>query len=764
MTFRAGVTDGRAARLLGRLRRGLGLPLEDLTLVDVYLVDGCALTRAQVEETFTDPVAEEGLIDEPLAGRHARWQCLIEVTPRPGVTDTVALTAREAMETVLGHPLPAGTVVQTARQYLFGGSFDAAGAAALAAALHNPLIQSALALDRARWERGERPPALYPHVVPASPAWVERFDVAAMGDEELAALSRRRLLALTTEEMRAIRGYVASGRGERTAAGIGAEATDVELEMIAQTWSEHCKHKIFAASIAYREGDRVEHVDSLFRTYIRSTTERIAKPFLKSVFHDNSGVIQVDEETLLAFKVETHNSPSALDPYGGAITGIVGVNRDILGTGMGARPIFNTNVLCFADPATPADRVPAALLPPARVLEGVHHGIVDGGNQSGIPVVAGAFLFDESYLGKPLVFCGTGGILPARLNGEEGWVKHVEPGDLAVMVGGRIGKDGIHGATFSSLALDETSPTSAVQIGDPIIQKRMTDLLMEARDRGLYRGLTDNGAGGLSSSLGEMAMEPGGVRIELDKCPLKYAGLAPWEILLSESQERMSLAVAPEKAGELLALARRRGVEATVVGAVHGLRAGRSLPRRPPRSAPFVRLSRRGSAPDAPRGGLGPAASRRSGPLGPRPPRGPARPPRGPERREQRGPGAPVRSRGPGPLGDQALLRRARGRPVRRRGAAARARRPPGHHGHARDLPALRRPRHAADGDVRGRRGPARARGAAAATRIRQRRSTTSAGRTRSLRRPTRTGRTSSRSSSARAAGSPRRAWRTAFR
>jgi phosphoribosylformylglycinamidine synthase len=459
-------------------------------------------------------------------------------------------------------------VVQTARQHLLRGRLGSREVAALAAALHNPLIQSALGIERGEWDAGKRPPAVYPHVVPPSPATVELFAVTAMSDDALLALSRDRLLALSLDEMRAVRDYFAAAAPERRAAGLPDEATDVELEMIAQTWSEHCKHKIFAAEIRYRQGGREEVVDSLFRTYIRGTTERIARdrPFLKSVFHDNSGVIQVDDDTLLAFKVETHNSPSALDPYGGAITGIVGVNRDILGTGQSARPIFNTNVLCFADPSTPPAEVPAGLLHPARVMEGVHHGIVDGGNQSGIPVVAGAFVFDESYLGKPLVFCGTGGLLPAELNGRPGWAKSVSPGDLAVMVGGRIGKDGIHGATFSSLALDEASPTSAVQIGDPIIQKRMTDLLMEARGLGLFAGLTDNGAGGLSSSLGEMALEPGGVRVYLDRCPLKYAGLAPWEILLSESQERMSLAVAPARIEALLALARRRGVEAAVIG------------------------------------------------------------------------------------------------------------------------------------------------------------------------------------------------------
>jgi phosphoribosylformylglycinamidine synthase len=264
--------------------------------------------------------------------------------------------------------------------------------------------------------------------------------------------------------------------------------------------------------------------------------------------------------------VETHNSPSALDPYGGAITGIVGVNRDILGTGKLAAPIFNTNVLCFADPATPQEAVPAGFLHPRRIMEGVHRGIIDGGNQSGIPTVAGAFLFDPSYIGKPLVFCGTGGIMPARLFGEETWIKHILPGDLAVMVGGRIGKDGIHGATFSSLALDEDSPTSAVQIGDPITQKKMWDFLEEARDCGLFAGITDNGAGGLSSSLGEMASTCNGIVIELDRCPLKYSGLAPWEILVSESQERMSVAVNGKNIKAFLALASRRAVEATVIG------------------------------------------------------------------------------------------------------------------------------------------------------------------------------------------------------
>ncbi|MBU2054223.1 MAG: phosphoribosylformylglycinamidine synthase, partial [Proteobacteria bacterium] len=260
-----------------------------------------------------------------------------------------------------------------------------------------------------------------------------------------------------------------------------------------------------------------------------------------------------------------HNSPSALDPYGGALTGIVGVNRDPFGCGRGAKLIFNTDVFCFAPPGYDKP-LPKRILHPRRIYEGVREGVEHGGNKSGIPTVNGCLVFDERYLGKPLVYCGTGGIMPARINGEPTHTKEILPGDLIVMTGGRIGKDGIHGATFSSEELHEGSPVTAVQIGDPITQKKMTDFLLVARDRGLYRAITDNGAGGLSSSVGETARLSGGCELDLAKAPLKYAGLNPWEILISESQERMTLAVAPEQIDAFLALARKMDVEATVLG------------------------------------------------------------------------------------------------------------------------------------------------------------------------------------------------------
>lgn len=557
--------DGRALRL----RRSM--ETQDVAIADVYLIEPDDLVDIHTaSEVFSDPVVQS-CDTEPAARRTglADWTHAVEICYRPGVTDPVAITAAEAIEAVLGKKSVENAAIETAKQYLFklGESSDIQ---AIAALLYNPLIENATIISRQEWETGKRFPDIYPHSVAPSPLTIETVDIAGLDETELQTLSRQRLLALSKEEMLAVQRYFSDPvvLKKRKEAGLPEEITDVELEMLAQTWSEHCKHKILNARVEYSENGKAETIDSLFNTYIRSVTKALEpkREFLRSVFHDNSGVIEFDSETLVCFKVETHNSPSALDPYGGAITGIVGVNRDILGTGKGARPIFNTNVLCFGRPDTDPEAIPAGLLHPKRVLSGVHQGIVDGGNQSGIPVVGGAFLFDESYTGKPLVFCGTGGILPAEINGEGSWIKHIDPGDLAVMVGGRIGKDGIHGATFSSLALDESSPTSAVQIGDPITQKKMSDLLMEARDLGLYKGITDNGAGGLSSSLGEMAEYSGGVRIYLEKCPLKYEGLAPWEILVSESQERMSLAISPETLEAFLELAEKRDVEATVVG------------------------------------------------------------------------------------------------------------------------------------------------------------------------------------------------------
>ncbi len=560
--------DGRALRLINSLQTHFNVDISNLKIIDVYIVNGCTLCKEDVIGTFADPVAQDICIDSNYCENDNNWDYLIEIIYKPGVTDPIAITAKDAIKNNLN--LISGVKVQTARQYLLKLKKSDAESSDFFSTFYNPLIQNAIILDKNDLENNKRPPFEYDSHVKESSLTVESFNLSEMDNSELLKLSKSRLLALSLDEMNSIKKEFSNSRiiEYRKQKGLSKELTDVELEMLAQTWSEHCKHKIFQANITYRENGNSERINSIFKNYIKNTTEIVSqtKKYLRSVFHDNSGVIDFDEKTVVCFKVETHNSPSALDPYGGAITGIVGVNRDIMGTGIGARPIFNTNVLCFANPDTPANKVPKGLLHPRRVMEGVHHGIIDGGNQSGIPVVGGAFLFDDSYIGKPLVFCGTGGIMPARINGEDSWVKHIDAGDLAVMIGGRIGKDGIHGATFSSQALDDDSPMSAVQIGDPITQKKMLDFLIEARDLGLYKGITDNGAGGLSSSLGEMAEYSGGIKIELDKCPLKYKGLASWEILVSESQERMSLSVSREKINEFLQLAEEREVEATVVG------------------------------------------------------------------------------------------------------------------------------------------------------------------------------------------------------
>ncbi len=568
--------DGRVYRLLHSLKAS-GCPVRGMIILDVYIILKCQdFNEATAVRLLSDKIAQNVNCvsrDAPAyAADHFSWDMLVEVAYKPGVTDPLGLTAKKTIELEMGTGKTQNVSVRTARQYVITFSKQHTDRVAIAGELYNPLIQEAVIINRNQWLSGSRPPIEYKGTIPPTSRRVQTIPLAEQPDSVLMTVSKERLLALTLQEMQSIRTYYEREdvRSDRLKRGLPPAATDVELEMIAQTWSEHCKHKIFAAEIEYNdeEKSRVEYISSLFETYVKKTTAESGKEgkFLRSVFHDNSGVVQFHSDYCLCFKVETHNSPSALDPYGGAITGIVGVNRDILGTGKGAKPIFNTNVLCFGELDTPKEHIPPGLLHPKTIMHGVHQGIIDGGNQSGIPVVAGGFLFDESFTGKPLVFCGTGGVLPAEIRGEPSWIKHIDPGDRAVMVGGRIGKDGIHGATFSSQELSEESPTSAVQIGDPITQKKMADFLLEARDLGLYKGITDNGAGGLSSSLGEMALASGGVRVYLEKCPLKYSGLAPWEIFISESQERMSLAVSEDTLEDLLALSKKRDVEVTEIG------------------------------------------------------------------------------------------------------------------------------------------------------------------------------------------------------
>ena len=538
------------------------------------------------------------------AGTHGGLSDLMEAAPfrpgrfwalerrfRPGVTDNIGRTTLEAFEIVLSRKLEGGRAASGSLLLLEGPQLTEDDLSALARDVFcNELIETWTLLPEVELENSDRfHQERVKHGLPktamssatlgtaagrAAPAVVvPEISFDGLSDSALEELSRKNLWALSLDEMRTIRDYFARPdvRARRSEYGLGA-ATDVEIEVLAQTWSEHCKHKIFGAEISYQDQSKDSagrgipaQIPGLFKSTIAGTTRELSRPWLLSVFHDNAGIVAFDEEDAFCIKVETHNSPSALDPYGGALTGIVGVNRDILGCGLGARPIFNTDVFCVA-PLDYSQELPDRILHPRRILGGIRQGVEHGGNKSGIPTVNGALVFDERYLGKPLVYCGTGGWLPRTIAGRPCESKQVVPGDRIVMVGGRIGKDGIHGATFSSLAMNESSPSTAVQLGDPITQKRAADFLLEARDLGLYRALTDNGAGGLSSSVGEMARISGGARMDVAKAKTKYPGLKPYELTVSESQERMTIAVPGDKLPQFMALAERRGVEASDLG------------------------------------------------------------------------------------------------------------------------------------------------------------------------------------------------------
>ena len=564
--------DARGEGVIAQAANVCGIKLDRVLTRDVFtLVSDCSDAEAQkIAALLCNPVLQmwrtAGAQSDNFTAL-AECDFLIAVGFRPGVTDNVSRTFRTAAADILGRKLREDEYVFSSTEYLISGAgltaeqADTIGRKLLA----NELINSVTVIPG---DQAENVPANLPFVKNTDAVEVRNYDLE-VSDEKLVELSQKGILALSLEEMKAIQNYFRTAEG-REAYGLSSNPTDVELEVLAQTWSEHCKHKIFSAEIDYEDTETGEksHISSCYKSYIQKSTKEIATqvPWLVSVFKDNAGVINFNDKCDVAYKVETHNSPSALDPYGGAMTGIVGVNRDPLGTGQGAELLINVWGYCLGSPFTADENVPEGLLHPRRLRDGVHKGVIDGGNQSGIPYGNGWEYFDDRYIGKPLVYCGTVGKLPKSVNGIPGSSKSIKPGDLIVMGGGRIGKDGIHGATFSSEELHKDSPVQAVQIGDPITQKKLSDFIMEARNRGLYRFITDNGAGGLSSSIGEMSEECNGCCMDLAKAPLKYAGLQPWEILVSEAQERMSFAVPPEKIDEFKALAAERDVEVSVMG------------------------------------------------------------------------------------------------------------------------------------------------------------------------------------------------------
>jgi phosphoribosylformylglycinamidine synthase len=503
----------------------------------IYLLEG-SLTDKQLKsickDLLTDPIVEEYFYPERPAPEGAH---LIEVAYNPGVMDPVEDSVKKGIRDLGIDTIKA---VRTAKKYLFWGKLtDETLQSICDKLLVNGVVQHIVA----KKEAVALPSASYKFKL-------ENIDIAAMDDAALIALSKGRFW-LNLEEMKIIQDYFRR---------LGRKPTDVELETMAQTWSEHCIHKTFKSKIKLGR----KTINNLMKSTVMKVTRELNKPWCLSVFKDNAGVIDFDGRYAVCFKVETHNHPSAVEPYGGAATGIGGVIRDPLGTGLGAFPILNTDIFCFGPPDLPHADLPKGVLHPRRIFKGVRAGVADYGNRMGIPTSNGAILFDERYVGNPLVYCGTVGIMPIDMS-QKG---HQKPGDLVLLVGGKTGRDGIHGVTFASGELDKESETlssSSVQIGNAIMEKKALDAIMKARDEGLYVRITDVGGGGLSSAVGEMGEETG-VRVDLEKVPLKYAGLSYTEIWVSESQERMILAVPPDKIERMLALCHNEDAEATVIG------------------------------------------------------------------------------------------------------------------------------------------------------------------------------------------------------
>jgi phosphoribosylformylglycinamidine synthase len=546
---RAAIGDPEGTHLAAAIEElGFARPAE-LRVAKGYLLSP-RYARAAVEEiaraVLADPVVNEVRVLAPRSAPRAAAQRVL-VMPRPGVMDPVAHTLEDLLVRSRRTPSEGPPAVATYRVFeLRGGP------------LGPELLQLATRLfanETIEVVRVAREDLPYGEPFPRAARGRVEVPLRALGEDELVRLSRDGQLSLSAAEMRAIQEHFV---------GLGREPSACELETLAQTWSEHCKHKTFTGLIEFTPPSGPKRrIDNLLKSTIARATRELARPWCVSVFEDNAGIVAFDQGFDLCIKVETHNHPSAIDPYGGAGTGIGGVIRDVLGAGRGARPIANLDAFFVGPPDLPKERVPKGTMHPRRILRGVVAGVRDYGNRMGIPTVAGGVWFDEGYVANPLVYAGTVGLLPHAAARKE-----VRAGDVIVSVGGRTGRDGIHGATFSSVELSEHSETvssSAVQIGDPITEKRTLDCLIAARERGLYRALTDCGAGGFSSAVGEMG-ERTGAEVELSAVRLKYPGLASHEIWISEAQERMVLAVPPEHLDELVRLFAAEDVEATVLG------------------------------------------------------------------------------------------------------------------------------------------------------------------------------------------------------
>ncbi len=529
-----------------------------------YLVQG-DLTEEQVkmlaDKLLADSVVETTEIRLQASDSRLQKEEVkpLYVLPKPGVTDSVAENAQKAIAD-FGIKTEA---VRTFKKYWI--SSHLAGTPALPDDQLKILASKLLANDAVEQVVFGDLPFDQLQIGSSYEFKLTTVPIRGMNDAELQKLSKEGQLYLSLTEMQTIKAAFEK---------LQRDPTDIELETLAQTWSEHCSHKTLAGRIHYvrenADGTKFErHFTNMLKETIFAATQELRKTSKNvaercvSVFADNAGVVTFDDEFNVCFKVETHNHPSALEPYGGANTGLGGVIRDPMGTGMGAKPIASTDVFCFAPPDTDPKELPPGVLHPRRVMKGVVSGVRDYGNRMGIPTVNGAVYFDKRYLGNPLVFCGNVGILPKDKS-----FKEPKPNDLIVAIGGRTGRDGIHGATFSSAELTHESETlsgGAVQIGNAITEKMVLDVMLQARDRNLYNAVTDCGAGGFSSAVGEMG-EKIGADVELSNAPLKYDGLSYTEIWISEAQERRVFAVPPEIWDEFKQLCDSEDVEATVLG------------------------------------------------------------------------------------------------------------------------------------------------------------------------------------------------------
>ena len=543
--------DPRGGEVLSQSQALGVIGLTDVRVADVFHLRCDALNADQVSDLvgtlLTDPVVQnarwrdESEVDEPVPAQGR----VVEVAPQPGVTDSVAESLVHAAHALGFTGL---THAATGHRYTLTGDLDDVAVKRLAIGLlANEVIH--------RWAIDEvLPPAFAEDTEPVIA--VDHIPIRGVDDELLLLISKERRLSLDLIEMRAIRAHFETA---------GREPTDVELEMLAQTWSEHCVHKTFQARVELDDNGVHSVVDNMYRSYIKAATKASGKTWLKSVFTDNAGIIAFDDHYDVAFKAETHNHPSALEPFGGANTGVGGVVRDVIG--VSARPIATTDVLCFGPPDLPFDSLPEGVLHPRRIAAGVIAGVGDYGNKMGIPTVNGAIVYDRGYTANPLVYVGCVGILPIGSHPTSPQV-----GDLVISMGGRTGRDGLRGATFSSMEMSvETSEVAgtSVQIGHPIHEKTVLDVIMVARDEKLYNAITDCGAGGLSSAVGEMGSELG-ARVQLERVPLKYQGLHPWEVWLSEAQERMVLSVPADNWPRLLEICEAHDVEAVALGTYDG--------------------------------------------------------------------------------------------------------------------------------------------------------------------------------------------------